>query len=95
MWTNKHEFTLINKTDLDAAKLANDKANKSTPEYGLQMTASGHNAYLCNIRPTIINADNTLCVIRGCHVMHMIKYLTLAQTKELVVKWQPQNTELL
>lgn len=87
MWANKHEFTLVSKTNLDAAKLANDKANKSTPEFGVQMTATGYDAYLCNISPAITNADNTLCIIRGCHVMHKIKYLTLAQTKKLSAEW--------
>ena len=98
MWTDKHKFTLINKTALDAAKLANDSnvnaegesSPLQTPEYGIQMTQQGYDSYLCNIAPSLCNVDNTLCMIRGCHVMHAIKYMTIEQVKELAEKWQSE-----
>ena len=90
MWNKTHSFTLIDKTELDSAKLSNDAANKSTPEYGIQMTQEGYDADLRNISPSLCNADNTLCMIRGCHVMHAIEYMTLEQAKALSKKWQTE-----
>ena len=90
MWNKTHEFTLINKTELDKAKITNDKDNESTPEFGLQMTQQGYDAYLCNISPSLCNVDNTLCMVRGCHVMHAIEYMTIKQVKALSKKWQSE-----
>ena len=95
MWNKTHEFTLINKTELDKAKITNDKANESTPEFGLQMTQQGYDAYLCNIEPVVTNADNTRCLARGCHVMHAIKYLTLTEAKYLSNKWSIKREETI
>ena len=98
MWNKTHSFTLINKTALDAAKLANDSNVNAevessplhTPEHGIQMTQTGYDAYLCNISPSLCNVDNTLCMVRGCHVMHAIEYMTLKQVKALSKKWQTE-----
>lgn len=90
MWADNHEFTLIDKLALDVAKSVNDNNNELTPEYGLQMTQTGYDAFVCNIKPSITNVDNSLCVIRGCHVMHKIKYLTLEEVAILIEEWQTQ-----
>jgi len=90
-------FTLVDKAKLDATKKANDSNVNSegesvalpTPEYGVQMTQQGFDAYLCNITPCIFSLDGKLCLIRGCHVLHEIRYLTSNEARELIIEWRP------
>jgi len=99
MWNSNHVFTLVDKVELDKAKAANDSnvnsegesVMLSTPEYGLQMTQVGYDAYLCNIRPSLFSPDGKLCLIRGCHVLHAKEYLTIDEAQVLINEWEESN----
>ena len=97
LWTESHTHTLINMTALLATKEANsnhvDENGEPCPchtaEYGLQMVQRGYDAYLTNLAPTArSNADKTLCIAQGCHVMHAIQYLTQDEANELGQEWK-------
>ena len=101
-WTESHTHTLINMTALLATKEANEQVDENgepcpchTAEYGLQMIQCGFNAYLTNLAPTARhNADSTLCIAQGCHVMHAIQYLTQAEADALGNEWKLEQAEL-
>ena len=91
-----HSHTLVNRVALKAQEAKNkahkNKAGESqpqpTPEFGLQMVQSGHNAYPCHLAPyACSNVEETLCLVQGCHTMHAVRYVNREEHKKIVAEW--------